>query len=292
MAFPLLSRFFGISIKSLSERTVIFMGKAHNEKNDTEHKSYADGRYKRSNRKRDQELTDKVAVVQDKMYSNNGFQAERIDDVELQKNGLDVILKKDEKEYHVDEKAAITAWDRDLKTFAIELYTENNKGNQGWFVNTNSITTHYAFTYLRAYDETLRDIYEAEILLVEKKKLKEYLKEKQVDLNPSTIKQKLEFFGDKKEGQITYTNPKGMKIVQSIDPHFKRENPINVLVEKEELIKMADFRMTYDMYKDKDAPKIIDINDFKDVDEKTNQHTENIAPHKSEKTEKASGDSR
>jgi hypothetical protein len=208
---------------------------------------------KKSNRKSDFRKTEKVNPILDILYQEKGYSVDRIEDTDLQKNGVDVIVRKESEELFVEEKAAITAYDRDLATYAIELYSENNKASQGWFVNPNKKTSHYAFAYVRAYSENLSDIYHTEVLVVDAEKLKKYLKDHDVNFDCNNVKSIIEFFGERKDEKLSYINGRGIKYVQTLSV---KEKPICVLVPRSELEKMSSFKMVYDYNDEAQAARL------------------------------------
>ncbi len=72
-------------------------------------------------RKRDVELTEKVSKLIDEILKKENFLFIRNNDVKLQKKGVDLIVFNSYGKPHVvDEKYAISCWNKDLQTYSFE----------------------------------------------------------------------------------------------------------------------------------------------------------------------------
>lgn len=103
-----------------------------------------------------------------------------INDVTLQKLGVDIIMDTPEGPIYIDEKMAINQRHKNLLTYSLELSSENNRdkdGNAiGWFTSPDSKTTHYAFTWFQS-DSAINVIDAWQTALVSKDAIKEMLRE-------------------------------------------------------------------------------------------------------------------
>lgn len=197
----------------------------------------------KTNRKNDMARELEVEKFLDKyVYSDEAFaRKERITDKEKQIQGHDIILTIPQRDLigiTVDEKAAITRWDSELKTFILELSFLNRYGQpmDGWFVDKHKTNTHYAFIWLRATkkDFTCDDIYQLDYALVSKDKIKEYLA--RWGCNIEQLKRNAEVIRERGYVKKDFSRPFHL----SYSPQFG-EQPINIVVPKEEYFKMADY---------------------------------------------------
>jgi len=160
---------------------------------------------------------------------------------EAQKAGVDIILKDSLSEiYLVDEKAQFLYLNNPLPTFAFEIqYEKNGKVKEGWLFDDNKKTTHYLLIYPKSkLKKTIykvnhfEDFTNAELLLINRERLKSELKIKGVDkraLNREVPKIKVNNkkikIGDgelylMKSGQLT-------------------ENPVNLVIKKQLLDRIS-----------------------------------------------------
>lgn len=195
----------------------------------------------KSNRKQDFNTSLEIEKLMDEFYKGR-IPFERVEDVDLQKSGVDVILElKSGNKIYVDEKCATDYINRELKTFSFELratpgrYVANRY--DGWLIAKDNITTHYMLIYVLESEKDkhprAEDIKKVETILVSKKKILQYLhnlgQTKEVMFN------KCEDIdaGDTNFGRIE----NGFKYSKS---KFKIEAPINILIPKTELRRMSD----------------------------------------------------
>ena len=122
-----------------------------------------------SRRSEDVRKTKILEKFVDKIYAENGIKIIRIEDEELQKRGVDFVHITENEQRCVDEKFAIKYFDQDLKTFAFELSSHNNKNNNGWFTSDHMLTTYYVILWFRS-DEELQNIYSYDLCYIEKEK--------------------------------------------------------------------------------------------------------------------------
>ena len=195
---------------------------------------------RRSDRLRDEQAEIAVSKLMDDIYHENGYSVHWETDYESQIYGLDVTLGKNGVVYRVDEKAAITRLDGNLSTFAFELYTSNNKGNIGWFANKKCINNYYSLIYLTSYANNIRKIDRIECILLNKERI---FNEIVTELHKRNIHfdNILDVMKDvplASNGKKYLRLNKDMRIVYSLN--VVPERPINVVVNKEYLLDMAD----------------------------------------------------
>ena len=267
-------------------------------------------------RKEDTIKTNRINPYLDKMYAENGWKVIRINDEishadmkflknnvdalkgqnihidDLQKNYGDVALVKDGKIKFVEEKAAITAWNYDLRTYSIEYSSDNNKGGLGWFMNSESKTNSYAFIYPQATDKELTDITKLDVLIVDAKKLRHYMENHGAPIFPEDVERLRHSMDsvEERNGRKIYRNDYGLKVVQSMD---KDEKPICICAKRGALEKMAEYTFVYEkdalnkempQNKEEYKPSVLQISDFKDED--VNPSNEGKSQQKINYTEK------
>ena len=195
---------------------------------------------KRSDRLRDVQAEIAVSKLMDTVYRENGYMPCWIVDRESQIAGLDVSLVKNDIQYLVDEKAAITRLDGNLSTFAFELYTSNNKDNIGWFVNKKCKNNYYSLIYLTSFANNIQKIDKIECILLNKdrifKEVKSELDKKNIHFN--NILDVMSEIPIASNGKKYLRLNRYMKIVYSLN--VIPERPINVVIDKQYLLSVAD----------------------------------------------------
>ena len=198
-------------------------------------------------RERDNQRTAIIEKFTDNIYKQNGFDYQRVTDRRMQTKGVDIVHKVNGITRYVDEKFAIQYYNKDLFTFAFELSSKNNKDDSGWFLSDHMITTHYAVLWFKANDDFSK-IYEYDLCYIDKQKLKDYLNtvgyydgilddfnkywEYRWYTNPDNT-----YYEKNNRRYKTLKN--GVKIVQSMQ--FEVESPINVVIPRRELYKLAEY---------------------------------------------------
>lgn len=77
-------------------------------------------------------------------FENSDYSVKRVSDLDLQHNGVDLILYNDNNKFYVDEKAQLDYINNSLPTFAFELsYLKNNSWHKGWLFDNDKITDIY-----------------------------------------------------------------------------------------------------------------------------------------------------
>lgn len=195
---------------------------------------------KRSNRLRDMQAEIAVSKLMDTVYRENGYMPCWIVDRESQIAGLDVSLVKNGIWYLVDEKAAITRLDGNLSTFAFELYTSNNVDNIGWFINKKCKNNYYSLIYLTSFANSMQKIDKIECILLNKEKIFNRIITElhKRNIHFDNILDVMDSIPLASNGKKYLRLNKDMKIVHSLN--VVPECPINVVVNKEYLLDMAD----------------------------------------------------
>ena len=153
-------------------------------------------------------------------------------DKETQVKGVDSIFTYNGQEYHCDEKAAVNYVAKGLQTFSLELsfIDRANKTVTGWLLKEDNATDSYIFMW---FD---KDDYE--IALVEKPKIISYLSS--LGWNKDKLLKKASLIREGNGGYLGDIRKNGCRFFFS-NYDWMPERPINVLVPREKLVKMAVF---------------------------------------------------
>ncbi len=132
-----------------------------------------------------------LAQKLDEIYDELGFQCVRIDNLEQQYQGIDIILKHDGINYAIDEKAQLHYLNKDLPTFTFELSYKNQNRDlrSGWLFDEHKLTEYYfLITGIEARTPitTSTDFKSLKITSVNRQKLIDLL-ESDCDLNESKL---------------------------------------------------------------------------------------------------------
>ena len=197
-----------------------------------------------------------------KLINSDGskVKSEYISDESRQKQGVDVILLRDQKKYVIDEKAQldyIYNADGPLNTFSLELLSSAS-GNIGWFINDKLRTEYYMFIWPHADGRliSVNDIEYAHYALVERSRLKkklerEYLSmggllEYAVKLSEGNLKGAIEQFNKLYYKDSPFDN--NAYLVFTKEPSDakkgKVEKPVNLVVKKTLIEKIAEEKGT------------------------------------------------
>lgn len=152
-----------------------------------------------------------------------------VDDTETQVKGVDSIFTYNGKTYYCDEKAPVNWVQKNLNTFCMELsfIDRSNTLVDGWFIKEGSETDSYLCMW---FDDDF------EIALVNKADVRSYLEKLGWNVDKLLRKaHKIRYENDRKFG---FVNENGCKFSYS-NYDWMPEKPINVLVPRSELVKMA-----------------------------------------------------
>lgn len=161
---------------------------------------------------------------------------ERVTDRKRQLKGIDVIIKLDNKELLVDEKAQTNYINRGLNTYAFELEFINKNGNQrcGWLISDDKDTEAYMLIYLKANKTkgfTVDDITEAECLLISKESILEYLESQ--DYTKEKLQEQTKNIREGTDVGRIMVNKTNIYFFLS---HYLSEKPINVIIKKDTVL--------------------------------------------------------
>lgn len=184
------------------------------------------------------------------------FNGQRVDDIELQKSGVDVILTVKDKQFYVDEKIK-NSGDINSEPFpypSVEIIPNcNNTDKKGWWANPEEKTQIYAFINLSAdntdfstlqYDE----INAVEVTLFGRKQLKNW-QEQQVASDDEIYQDACELAKDRNTNRKNYYN-----ILNEKTAHLKKswkngQNVVNLVIALN-ILKSLKGSQTYIVSKD------------------------------------------
>lgn len=204
-----------------------------------------------SNRRKDLAASKRMEQVMSAVYAKFGWQELRPCDSELDKRGIDIVLKTGDETILADEKAATSYWNRDLKTYSCELSCERTKGGYGWFAkesNSYMLNTHIIFIWVKALEKELIHISSIRFLIVDKHILQKYFEMAvglNVDEDTKTYLGRLEW------------DENGKHIINE-DVYLKKcdiypEFPINVIFSESILRYLADEHFELSRFEVRDA---------------------------------------
>lgn len=198
-------------------------------------------------RSKDMEAERELAKFLDKhLYTKEIFtRSDRTDNAFTQIDGSDIIISIPSlgiKDAIVDEKASIYYINKDLRTFVLEI-SFLNRGYQiqkGWFVNDQLSTQYYLMQWIKANVADPRqvkegNITEIECVLVSKKKLKDYFEREGYDKT-----RLIQLSQQMRASQQKMLAPSG-KPYRFFFTQNLAEKPVNILLNKEEYIRLGEF---------------------------------------------------
>ena len=191
----------------------------------------------------------KVKKLIQERLSANSIEWKRVSDKELQYKGIDGIIKIDDKELVIDEKAALDYLTQELNTFAFEISYLNDFNDEvpGWYVKEGLDTDYYLLVWPRSQNNDLKylrqeDFTSAEIAFINKKILIEKINKKVDGSHLFEYAKQMRYIysmSEKKE----YDTINNVFLVYSGQ---KSEKSINYLVSKQELLQIAEIYAVYD----------------------------------------------
>lgn len=97
-----------------------------------------------SDLRKEQVLSSYLDTYYNSVFENTDYTLERVHDPGNQYKGIDLIVKNNEKEYFIDEKAQLDYLEEALPTFAFELsYYKGHNMKQGWLFDYSKETQFY-----------------------------------------------------------------------------------------------------------------------------------------------------
>lgn len=199
-------------------------------------------------RKEDEKCANIVADLLDKHLYCQVTNFERCYDVQRQVSGIDTLFTYNDKTYLCDEKAAIRYVNKNLQTFSLELSFINrrNEVQDGWLIDDKKVNNAFLFVWIDKSDKdiisSVDDVKEIEVALVDKSKILSFLErlgwteEKMLDKAQKMRENESEYGGN------VYKH--GCKFVCS---RFLVEQPVNVLISREDLKKISDWTVKFDL---------------------------------------------
>lgn len=197
-------------------------------------------------RKNDNARTSAIERFTDKVYRENGLSMRRVYDSDTQQKGVDLVQNVDGETRYIDEKFAINYYNKDLRTFAFELCSHNNYNDEGWLISPHMITTHYCVLWFRS-DENCKHIDSYDLCYISKKRLMDYLYsvgyydgivDDFVGYWAGTNNKNARYYSEK-DNRLYRNLRNGVRIVQSLQ--YDVEQPINIVVPRAELYKLAEY---------------------------------------------------
>lgn len=198
-------------------------------------------------RSKDMEAERELAKFLDKhLYTKDIFtHSERTDNALKQINGSDIIITIPSlgiKDAVVDEKASIYYINKNLRTFVLEVSFLNRSlhYNEGWFVDDSLSTEYYLMQWIKAnvadpWQVKENNITEIECVLVSKAKLKAYFEAE--GYNKEKL---LQIAKEMRESNQKMIAPEG-KPYRFYFTQKLAEKPVNILLNKEEYIRLGEF---------------------------------------------------
>lgn len=205
-------------------------------------------------KKRRQEDERRVHVLEqfmDGIYNKNGYNHQRVTETSLQKKGVDMIHMEGSEKRRVDEKYAINYFNKDLHTFSFEIYSRNNPNGVGWLLSDHMVTDDYAVLWFRA-DDQFTTITKYDMCIIPKKAILDLVYE--AGFHDEMVDEFLRYWdyiyklrpdpdyyqrGEGKNLRRYYDLDFGIKLCQSVG---YSEQPINIIIPKEELVRLATYR--------------------------------------------------
>lgn len=198
-------------------------------------------------RSKDMAAERELAMFLDKyLYTKDIFsRSVRTDNVSSQINGSDIVLTIPSlgiKDAVVDEKASIYYINKDLRTFVLEVsfLNRNLLCSDGWFVNDSLSTEYYLMQWIEAdvvdpWQVKEDNITKIECVLVNKAKLKAYF------VSEGYPKERLlRMAQEMRASNQTMIAPSG-KPYRFYFTQKLAEKPVNILLNKEEYIRLSEF---------------------------------------------------
>ncbi len=168
----------------------------------------------------------------------------RMEDKQTQLSGIDLVLTTGKRDVSVDEKSALQYINKDIPTFAMEIYY---RGNTGWFMNDGLQTDAYLFVWPRAAVTDLsaiapEDFTRCDCMLVYKQVLRKYVRsflpdEDLMRAARALDREELDWKPDKWNRYPVPDNP-DLYLTISRQLH---ERPVNLVIKKRILKRLCRF---------------------------------------------------
>jgi hypothetical protein len=175
-----------------------------------------------------------------KLFKGSSYRFNRINQLDRQYKGIDLILSNGTTSFNVDEKAQLDYLNTSLPTFAFELsFLKNTNWHQGWFIDeTKTTDIYFLITGIYPKGHNLNNgLEKVKITGVYKDKLIRLLNEK--GLSHETLKsidEQLRAKGKHGKYPIKELNPKTEGVLY-FSKNNKDEQPINLVLRLDFLIR-------------------------------------------------------
>ena len=167
----------------------------------------------------------------------------------LQMSGIDTTFSIGDRKYKCDEKVAAHYINKNLKTFSFELSFIDRAGDvsDGWFVGSGKTNDSYLFCWVDCATSdklsSCKDITKAEITLIKKDRIIEYLKK--ISWTPRKLKFKASAIRNGNDVNFGTIAKNGIKFSYSkYDSNTRTglvEEPINFILSREILREYSDY---------------------------------------------------
>ena len=198
-------------------------------------------------RKDDERCADIVSrFLDEKFYKKYTKYFDRILDKERQVKGIDTTFMIGDKTYICDEKAAIRYINKGLNTFSLELSFIGRYDDlrDGWLIDEKHINNSFLFVWIDKAKvdmlESVNDIQQLEIALVDRRKILKYLEtlgwsqDKMIAKSQKMRENEEEYGGNLRKH--------GCKFVCS---RHLVEQPVNVLLSRDKLKEISDLTLNW-----------------------------------------------
>ena len=169
----------------------------------------------------------------DAVYSHLGFDFLREERKEQQLSGIDVTIRFKDKEYFIDEKAAVHYVNRGLNTFAFELNFQH-KGTTipGWLFDETKLTTHYFLvSEIQSRSAHVHDLTAFRLVSVNRNKLLAFLEEK--SWGKAFLTEKVNMM---MEGRSRYVLSSSNPEARVVKTRHLQEKPLNLVIVLDDLL--------------------------------------------------------
>lgn len=195
----------------------------------------------KSNRENDLKGEKAISEFLDINFYSENYKFIRNQNNLTQRKGIDIVIDSQYDTFFCDEKCALDYVNKELKTFAFELRTTSDTNGQrhdGWLISNTSLTSHYNLIYITKSkvdkNPSFDDIQEAEIIIVSKKSIIDYIES--LGWSKQMLTRKCDSIDYKKGTNMGNIFKDGVKFVKS---EHKFESPINILIPKDKLIELS-----------------------------------------------------
>ncbi len=181
------------------------------------------------------------------MRQHYRYNVERKSDKTHQLKGIDVVINTGKENLNVDEKSQLYYINKNLPTFAFEVNFLNVQGQltMGWLFNNDLETDYYLLIWPSANCEDLKSIKYTDFtvldcLLIKREKIRNFLFSKGWT-SQSFFEEAKKLRTSELYGPTRIKNETDFYLFYS-NPEYYKEQPINIVIKKDTLIKLSDQR--------------------------------------------------